>query len=258
MSWRHLAAALLCLVCSGWTLAAAEPARPADVTAEQLAEALKGFRGFLVGDVVERRETGATLFVRSITLVEGNQAKNPGILMGRLAAVQYATEKDAQGVERPMKGLVRLMQQLERLPAFAFGGGGGGNVMIMMDEGGGAMAAGGAGAVAGGGNVKMQRMIMKAATMRMNVNGMDIRLGDDDEDAEAEAADAAKPKGPVATLRVKAAADGTLVADRAMPGMQPSATWGGMPKVQFGEAQALEAVPAPDGPKREKGKDAQF
>lgn len=248
MACRHLVAAAVCVILGGLGLAAGEAARPPEATPQQLADALKGFRGFLVGDVVERNDTGATLLVRSVTLVQGNQAKNPAILMGRLAAVRYATEKDAQGNERPAKALVTLMQQLEKLPVFAFGGAGGGNVMITMGEGGGAIA---------GGNVQMQRMIMKAARMQMNINGMELKLdGGDDDEAEEGAADAAKPKGPVATLRVKAAPDGTLIADRAMPGMQPSATWGGMPKVQFADAQALEAAPAE--PRGEKGKDAQF
>lgn len=226
------------------------PKEPPALTPEQLHEALAGFKGFLAGDVVKREKTGAVLFVRSVTIVEGSQAKNPALLLGREAPVDYATEKDEKGAERPMKALVGLMQRLEKLPFFALGGPGGGNMVIALDD-------GGAGAVAGGANVQVHGVTLKATTMRMEVNGQQIEIGGDD--AEKGAGKAAKPKGPAATLRVKAAADGKLVSDRALPGLQPAATWDGMAKLQFaGVEEAAEPQEAPKEEKPPARKDAQF
>jgi len=261
MAWKLAAGALAALVVAGGMAVAAGEKRPAEVKPDQLAQALRGFRGFLAGDVVDRGETGATLFVRSVTIVEGSRAKNPAILLGREAHVLYATERDKKGNERPMKSLVSLMQQLEKMPALAIGAPGGGNVMIMMGDGGGAAAA-------AGGGIRMQGMMVKGAKMRLNINGAEIRIdGDEDADeaapahggADADAAAAAKkPKGPAATLRVKATGDGRLVADRALPGMQPAATWGGMPKMKFHQAGALKALPKPAAPDNKPRRDAQF
>ncbi len=228
----------------GWAgvLVAAQE-KPAAPTPEQLREALKGFKGFIAGDVVKREKAGVVLFVRSLTLVEGNTARNAGVALGQELAVRYTTEKDERGIERPRKALTSLMQNLEKFPVFMLGGPLGGNVMIMGDGG---VAVAGA---AGGGD--------QGGVVRMEVNGARIQLGGDP-DEEREKEKAAPPRGPLVTLRVKAQEDGTLVADRAVPGMQPAATWHGMPKVTFGEAKALELAPEPAEPKKEQGKDAQF
>ncbi|MBM4040585.1 MAG: hypothetical protein FJ290_18930 [Planctomycetes bacterium] len=239
--------ALVCAIVLGmgclWAGEAAAPKKEA-VTAEQLREALKGFKGFLAGDVVKREKAGAVLYVRCVTLVEGNQAKGAGLALGQEVAVQYATEKDEKGVERPKKALTNLMQNLEKFPVFAFGGPGGGNVMIAMGD----LAAGA---------VQAQGAIVQGGAVKMEVNGAQIQIGGDGEEAQAREK-VEPPKGPPATLRVKAAEDGTLVADRAVPGMQPGTTWEGMPIVQFGDMKALEVAPVPAEPQKEKGKDAQF
>ncbi|MBM4035172.1 MAG: hypothetical protein FJ291_25805 [Planctomycetes bacterium] len=232
------ALAAVAMIGLGW---AGEPKKEA-VTEEQLREALKGFKGFLAGDVVKREKAGAILFIRSITLVEGNQAKGAGTALGQEVPVQYATEKDEKGVERPKKALSNLMQNLEKFPAFLLGGPMGGNVMIAMD-----------GAVAAGGAAQVQGITVQGGAVKLEVNGAQIELGGDDAAGKEKAE---KPRGPAATLRVQASEDGTLVADRAVPGMQPAATWGGMPNVQLGGIPGLEEPQAP--PKKEGGKDAQF
>ncbi|HUT32765.1 MAG TPA: hypothetical protein VNE39_04720 [Planctomycetota bacterium] len=227
-----------------WAGEEAAPKKEA-VTPEQLREALKGFKGFLAGDVVKREKAGAVLYVRSITLIEGNQAKAAGIALGQHVPVQYATEKDEKGNERPKKSLTGLLQNLEKFPVFMVGGPAGGNVMIAMGD---------AGA---GGGLQAQRVVVQGGAMKMNVNGAQIQIGGGGEEGQGNEK-VEPPKGPQATLRVKASEDGTLVADRAVPGMQPAGTWDGMPNVQFEAAQALEMVPEPVEPKKEKGKDSQF
>ncbi len=243
------------LVLGSGCLWAGEPAaaKKEAVTPEQLREALKGFKGFIAGDVVKREKAGATLYVRSITLVEGNQAKGAGLALGQEVPVQYATEKDEKGVERPKKSLTDLMGKIEKFPAFMLGGPLGGNVMIAMDNGGG-IAVGGAagGAVPGAGPV-----IVQGGVTKIEINGAQIQLGGDAEEGKA-GEKIAPPKGPAATLRVKAGEDGSLVADRALPGMQPAATWEGMPIVQFNLQGLPDAEEPKEPPKKEKGKDAQF
>jgi hypothetical protein len=234
---------IACLMGRGLLLGAeAPPKQPAPLTPEQLREALKGFKGFLAGDVVKREKAGAVVYVRSITLVEGNQAKGAGVALGQEVPVQYATEKDEKGGERPKKALSNLMQNLEKFPAFLLGGPMGGNVMITMDG----------AAAAGGGAAQVQGITVQGGAVKLEVNGAQIELGGD----EPANPKAEKPRGPAATLRVQAREDGTLVADRAVPGMQPAATWGGMANVQFGGLPGLEEPQAP--PKKEGGKDAQF
>jgi hypothetical protein len=242
---RAMAWAVVLGAGSLWAGEQAAPKKEA-VTVEQLREALKGFKGFLAGDVVKREKTGAVLYVRSITLVEGSQAKAAGLALGQEVPVQYATEKDEKGNERPKKALTGLMQNLEKFPVFMLGGPGGGNVMITMGDG-------------GGGGVQAQGIVVQGGAVKMEVNGAQVQLGGDAEEGKGNEK-IEPPKGPAATLRVLAAADGTLVADRVAPGMQPAATWGGLPNVQWANANALEAVPEPAEPKKEKekGKDAQF
>ena len=238
MAWKSALVALA-IAALGLGSAAAAEEKPANATPDQLVEALKGFKGFLAGDVVDRKDTGIVLFVRSITLVEGSQAKNPGILLSREATVQYATEKDEKGNERPMKSLVSLMARLEKLPVFTFGGAGGGNVMIGVDDGAGA-------------GVNIQRMTIKATTVQMEMNGQRIKVGGDEEKG---ARKVEKPKGPAATVRVTAGGDGKLVADRGVPGLQPAATWDGMARVEF---EDIKPAGEPQKKEGKEPKDAQF
>ena len=237
----------LCMWLAGEGAVVAGEDKPPAPTAEQLREALKGFRGYLAGDVVARDGAGLVLLVRSVTLVEGSQARNPGLLLGRETPIRYATEKDEQGKERPMKSLVELMTRLEKLPTFAFGGMGGGDVVIALGDGG--------GAVGGGADVQIHRMTVKAATMRMEMNGQRIQI-EGDEPAAQPAARHEKPRGPAATLRVQATDDGSLVADRALPGMQPAATWDGMAKLRIEAVEGPKKPGAHEPPK--PSKDTQF
>ena len=196
---------------------AAEPAQKA-VGKEELAQALKGFRGFLVGELVGRHDDGIDMLVRAVTLVEGNQAANPGVLIGLETRVLYAVETDDDGNKRPVPDLVRAIQHIKEMPVFAFGGLGG-NAVIVMD----APPQGEAGA---GKIVRMQ-----AQRMVMNVNGVNIQMGGNaDEEGDEPARE---PKGPILTARVLAGEDGALVMDRVLPGSQPGHTWAAMAKLQF-------------------------
>jgi len=267
MAWTKMILALGLAALVGWTVAsaaeekppAAAPAaaKPEPLTPEQLREALAGFKGFLAGEVVARRDTGLVLFVRSITLVEGNRAQNPGLLLSREAPVEYATEKDEKGDVQPRKSLVSLMERIEKLPAIAFGVPGGGNIMIMMGDGGDAVG----GAVVAEGHAEVHAgRIIRGGALRLEMNGQRIQIGGEPDDAKdapgAEKPD--KPRGPAATLRVLAQDDGTLVMDRALPGMQPAATWNGMAVLHRGQMEAAPDQPK-EPPKEEKApKKGQF
>ncbi|NQT86266.1 FecR domain-containing protein, partial [bacterium] len=140
------------LVSGAWgqdTLTAAEekriapaigaPAAPVEKKAEDEAAerkaALKGFRGFIVGHVVGKTDTGVTLKVKAVTLIEGCTAEKPGLLLGKETPIVYALEKDEAGKDAPAKRLVGAVDHIEKMPAFAFGGFGGGNAVIVMGGG---------------------------------------------------------------------------------------------------------------------------
>ena len=191
MAWTKMILALGLAALVGWTVAsaaeekppAAAPAaaKPEPLTPEQLREALAGFKGFLAGEVVARRDTGLVLFVRSITLVEGNRAQNPGLLLSREAPVEYATEKDEKGDVQPRKSLVSLMERIEKLPAIAFGVPGGGNIMIMMGDGGDAVG----GAVVAEGHAEVHAgRIIRGGALRLEMNGQRIQIGGEPDDAK--------------------------------------------------------------------------
>ncbi|NQT88875.1 hypothetical protein HQ560_19060 [bacterium] len=171
--------------------------------------ALKGFKGFLVGDLVKVNDDGVVVFVRAVTLVKGNAAANAAVLMGKEAPVRYATEKDDAGQERPVPELVKAVKHIGKMPAIAFGGLNA-PAMVVMGQG------------AGRVNVTRHRVAMR-------VNGMDIRFDNDDAEPEE------KPQGPLFTARVLGRDDGILVMDRLMPGSSPTHTWAGMPVVRFEE-----------------------
>ncbi len=199
----------------------------AEAKAKELKEALKGFKGFLVGRVVGKNDTGVTLEVTAVTLVEGCTAKNPGILLGKATPVKFATEKDDEGKERPVKWLADAVARIEQMQAFAFGGLGGNNAVVVIDVG------KGGNAKAFGGAVKMM-----TRTMTMRINGQKIKIGggDDDEGKDDDA------KGPLATARVLSDEEGNLVMDRVMPGGQPYAAWDAMPRVRFADAKKLKRL----------------
>jgi ferric-dicitrate binding protein FerR (iron transport regulator) len=217
---------------------AAEPqAAPAakEDDAEALKAALKGFRGYLVGQVIERTDTGMVLLVRSVTLVEGCTAEKPGLVLGRETPVRYATEKGEDGKERPVQELVDAVRHIERMPAFAFGGMGGANAVVIMD--------------ADGGGDPGNAVKMMTRTMTMRINGQEIRIGGEDGDGQKP-----EPKGPLATARILADEQGNLVMDRVMPGGQAYATWDGMPKLRFTN-RARKAEPEAPKPKPKDGAD---
>ncbi len=210
----------------GLTARAGEAEEQAEkaVGKEELAEALKGFRGFLVGELAGRHDDGIDMLVRAVTLVEGNQAANPGILIGLETRVLYALETGDDGEKRPLPDLVRAIQHIKELPAFAFGGHGG-NAVIVMDMPGQGKA----------GHGKVVRM--HAQRMVMNVNGVNIQMGGDaDEEGDEPARE---PKGPILTARVLAGQDGALVMDRVLPGSQPGDTWRAMAKLQFADGNKI-------------------
>jgi len=215
---------------------AAKPAQKA-VGKEELAEALKGFRGFLVGELAERHDDGIDMLVRAVTLVEGNEAANPGVLIGLETRVLYALETDDDGNKRPVPDLMRAIQHIKELPAFAFGGLGGNAVIVMdMPEQGKA------------GHGKVVRM--QAQRVVMNVNGVNIQMGGNAEEEEGDEP-AREPKGPILTARVLAGEDGALVMDRVLPGSKPGHTWAAMAKLQFADGNKIvlggEAAVDPDG-----------
>lgn len=197
---------------------------PAPAPAEDPAEALKGFKGFLVGELLKAGDEGLVMLVRAATLVEGSTAKNPGILLGKETAIEFATEKDAKGKTGPIPWLVKAAKKVGKMPAMAFGGLGG-DAVVIMDVGRDGENAGG----------NVVRATARAMTMHINGNRIQLGGGGDEEDAEPKP----EPKGPVLTVRVKAAADGKLVVDRLMPGSAPGHTWAAMPQLRFTEgAQA--------------------
>ena len=195
--------------------------------AEDPAEALKGFKGFLVGELLKTSDEGLVMLVRAATLVEGSTAKNPGLLLGKETAIEFATEKDAQGNERPVPWLVTAAKRVGKMPIMAFGGLGGDAVVIMN------MPQGGEGAL---GNAV--HMTARTMTMRVNGNRIQIGGGGDEEGAEPKP----EPKGPILTVRVNAGDDGKLVVDRLMPGSTPGHTWAAMPKLRFAEGDPDAAV----------------
>jgi len=137
--------------------------------------------------------------------------------------VLYALETDDDGNKRPLPDLVRAIQHIKELPAFAIGGLGGNAVIVMdMPE---------QGNAADGNVVRIQ-----AQRVAVNVNGVNIQMGGDAEDGEEPARE---PKGPILTARVLAGEDGALVMDRVLPGSQPGHTWAAIPKLQFAFADKI-------------------
>ncbi|MFW6108763.1 MAG: hypothetical protein ACOC8D_03005 [bacterium] len=224
--WMVAAAMMLA---SGRALAAeAEKAAAAAAAQPDLAGALAGFRGFLVGELIESREKDATLFVRAVTIIEGSEATNPGLLVGRETPVAFATEENDDGDEQPVPGLVRAVEHIGRMPAVHFGGLGGNAVVITQEP---WRGAGGAG----------RNVQLKAHRMVMRVNGGEVRIGGGPDDDEADDEEPARePKGPLMTARVRAGDDGTLVMDRVAPGSTPAHTWRGMPEFRFADADDQE------------------
>jgi len=240
---RSLGWAVAVVACIAWALAAGaaekepEAAKPG---ADELREALAGFRGFLVGQLVATNDEGLVLRVQAVTLVEGCTAKNPGILLGTEAPVQFATEKGEDGKERPAKWLVDTAKQLHKLPAIAFGGFGGEDAVITMN-------------VGGGGNAATTAVAVTTQRMTMRIDGAEVQP-DAKDDAKG------KPKGPTITGRVQADEKGALVLDRVVPGSAPGATWTAIPRLQMGGVAIPglnPAVPVPVPPEP-KDRPAQF
>jgi hypothetical protein len=210
--------------------AAEEPPAPV-IEGEALRAAMKGFRGFLVGEVVEKKQTGIMLHVRAITLIKGCTARNPSAVVGKDAPVQYAVEKDEEGQERPIPSLVRAIEHIDKLPVVAFGGPGH-NATVTVGAGGKGQAV----------RAMTQRITMRVGEQKIQFGG--------NEDDEGEAEEDEEPRGPVATARVQADEDGNLVMDRVMPGAHGAATWNGMPRFQVAEEPEPEK---PKPPKKAKG-----
>jgi len=216
--------------------AAEAPAAPEKKDAEDAAAArkaaLKGFRGFIVGHVVDKSDTGVTFKVKAITLLEGCTAEKPGILLGQKTPIVYVTEKDEQGNEVPAKRLADAVAHIEKMPAIAFGGMGGGNAVVVMGGGDEGMALPFVGGVA-------------TTTMTMRIDGAEIQIGGGKNPQDPDA------RKPAATARVQADEEGNLIVDRIMPGGQTYAAWDAMPMLRFAKKPAakkpMPAKPKPDG-----------
>ena len=212
---KRASLAVLVVVASALAAVAGEaPADPPD-----LAEALAGFKGFLVGDFLRTEGDGVVMLVRAVTLVEGSAAVNPAVLLGQETAIAFATETDDDGNERPRRALVRAVEHIRRMPPIHFRGLGGNAVVIL-----GAPQQG----AAAGQNVQVavQHMTVRAHGIGMPLGGDAEPDGDDGE---------GKPKGPLLTARVLAGDDGRLVVDRLLPGSNTAHAWGAMPKLQFAD-----------------------
>lgn len=230
MRYVRLFPAVICLVLSVAAVhtqdaAAAEKPPAPVIEGEALRAAMKGFRGFLVGEVVEKKQTGIILHVRAITLIKGCTAKNPSAALGKDAPVQYAVEKDEKGEPRPIPSLVRAVEHIGKLPVVAFGGPGH-NATVT---------------VGAGGKGRAVRAMTQRITMR--VGGQKIQFGGNEGEHEVEEPE--EPRGPLATTRVQADEEGNLVMDRVMPGAQAAATWNGMPKFQVTEDPEPKKQPPP-------------
>jgi len=226
---------VLCLAAGPLLALGAEPAADADA----LKAAVKGFRGFLVGSLVKHDEAGAVLRVKAVTIIEGNAAKNPGILIGREAPVRFITEKDEEGKERPAAWLARVVARIEQMPAIAFGGFGGGNAVVVMDVDDGKQGGG-----PKGGHVKVT-----AHRMTMTMRGQKMVIGGRGGDAD----DAAEDQPPTITARVCTDDEGTLIMDRAMPGSQPGDSWDAIPTLKFADDKEQAKKKVKGKPKKEKG-----
>ncbi|MBL7223222.1 MAG: hypothetical protein ISS72_05165 [Candidatus Brocadiae bacterium] len=134
------------LVAGAWgqhiVQAGAKEAEP--LTVEEVKAALKGFKGFLVGELTSKNEAGIELRIKAITLLRGCKALDPSLVLGQTAPVLYATEENDEGgglgAQRravPVKKLVETVARIGQIPPFAFGGFGGehGGGKLVMDWG---------------------------------------------------------------------------------------------------------------------------
>ena len=189
-------------------------------------------------EVGPRQEGMPVLRVKAVTLIEGNTAKNPGILIGRETPVRFSTEKDEEGKVRPAAWLARVVARIDQMPAIAFGGFGGGNAVVVMD-----VDAGNQGGPKGG------RVKLTAHRMTMTMRGQKMVIGGKGGDAD----DAAEDQPPTITARVCTDEEGTLIMDRAMPGSQPGDSWDAIPTLKFADDKEQAKKKVKGKPKKEKG-----
>ena len=221
------------------------PAAPPALKPEELQQALAGFKGFLVGEVVSADGAAVVLRVKAVTLIEGNQAPNAGLLLGRETRLALATEKGEDGKERPIPWLAETAKRLPKLPNIAFGGMGDEDTEVTVTVNEDNPAAAGAAAVG-----TMIRMTAQKAVMGIHVGAAG---GPDRPGAEP------RPL-PLATARVQWDAARGLVMDRVAPGSQPGHVWTAMPKFRI-TTQGDQAAPGvqlkiqPPAPQR---KDSDF
>jgi len=181
-----------------------------------LAKALAGFKGFVVGELVKTSDKSCVLLVRAVTVITGNAAPSPGLLLGKPTPLAFAMTKGPEGKKRPDPLLAKTLARLQSMPDFKIVRPGGAVVTEIVGDG--VNIAGTITTVTGGGTT--------------TVNGMQVI--DDDDSAEP----ARTPKGALLTARVRAGADGKLVMDRVMTGCAHTDTWGGMPKLQVAPGAA--------------------
>ena len=196
---------------------------------EEIKAALKGFRGFIVGEIVGKSKTGIVLRIRAITLLKGCTAPNPSLALGQTTPVLYVTEKDGAGNQAPAENLLEAIERIEQMPAFALGGFGGENAVVFMHWG------------------QKQGLRWAARTEKTVIRDPDVRVGgrdEDDDDADDDEKD--KAKTPVVTARILANDDGDLVMDRVMPGGQSYATWNGVPTLHFAGAPKAKRTKPPE------------
>jgi hypothetical protein len=244
----------------GWAAFAAEEAKPQDIRPD-----IAKFKGFLAGEIVSASDTGLVLKIKSVTMVEGSQAANPGVLLGRDVPIQFAMEKDKDGQEKPAKWLadaVKAIQKSKWLGRFgalgtpgemiitdAGAGGQAGGAMVVMQGTGVAVTAGGQG---GQGVPQVQGKISiggpDGAQIEVPLPG--VGPGDD-EDAGRPGDKGQKQEAkdvPRLLVRVQADDKGTLVLDRVMPGAPTGHDWRAIPKVRLVTPKVLQPAAPPKPP----------
>lgn len=261
---RSFVRSLASLVLAGgvWTCAGAvaadatpPPAGPAAAKTEDLRADLARFKGFLLGEIASVSDTGVVLRVKSVTVVEGSQAANPARLLGREMPIQFATEKDKEGKDKPIKSLADTARAAQKMGWLSgFGAFAMPTEMVITDLGEkGQAAAATSMVIVGGTHTTVTAVAGGPGQGAAHVEGKIAVGGPDGAQIEiplpapegaAEGKEKDKKQAPRLLARVQADEQGTLVADRVAPGRQPGHEWDAMPRIRIVPAPG-PAAPAP-------------